>query len=274
VDYRDLWFGNHFAFYLTPYHKVQHKKLEYNALRQSNKVVVINRRIKEKLLVTYPFLSFDEVIIIPHGFDPADFNADVEKEIKPVNKMRLSYSGIFYENITPEYLLLAFKKLSAERPDIAANIELEFVGLLREENKKLVSQLGLNEFVRDLGYLEHKETVKRLKATDILWMMIGNTNNADTISTSKLFEYFGARKPILGCVPEGAAKMALKEYGAAFITSPDNVDEIKNALIEIHSLYLAKKLPVPKEEFVLKHDRIQLTEQLITQFQFHLREIE
>ncbi len=270
VDYRDLWFGNHFAFYPTPYHKQKHKKLEYASLKESNKIVVINRRIKEKLLTTYPFLSFDEIIIIPHGYDPQDF--EIEEYPSTSSKLKLTYSGIFYENITPEFLLKAFKQLSVERPDIAATYELEFIGLLRDENKKLIKELGLNEFVHEYGYLEHSFAVKRLKSSDVLWMMIGNTNNADTISTSKLFEYFGSRKPVLGCVPDGAAKNSLKEYNASFITSPDNLDEIKNVLIEIHSAFVNKKLPIPNEEFIKRHDRIALTEQLITQFQFYLRD--
>ena len=64
VDYRDLWYGNHFAFYPTPYHKYRHKKLEYRSLKAVEKVVVINRRIKEKLLLTYPFLSFKSIQMI------------------------------------------------------------------------------------------------------------------------------------------------------------------------------------------------------------------
>lgn len=270
VDYRDLWFGNHFSFYPTPYHKYKHKKLEYKALRAADKVVAINRKIKEKILLTYPFLSFNDVMIIPHGFDPADFESSKEK-IELSHKMKLTYAGIFYENITPEYFLKAFKQLSVERPDIAANIELEFIGYLRKENKKLISELGINEFVRDHGYLEHRETVKKLKASDVLWMMIGKIHNSDTISTSKLYEYFGMRKPILGCVVEGTAKSALQEYGASFITQPDDIHEIKEAIIKIHDLYQKKNLPTPNEEFVLKHDRITLTEQLIKAFQFYLK---
>lgn len=271
VDYRDLWFGNHFAFYPTPYHKYRHKKLEYNALRAADKVVVNNRKKKENLLLNYPLLKYNEVMIIPHGYDPADFENNSDKVVPPSSKMKLTYSGIFYENITPKYLLKAFKKLSIDRPDIAANIELEFIGHLRKENKKLIKELGINEFVRDHGYLEHHEVVKKLKTCDVLWMMIGRINNADTISTGKLAEYFGSRKPILGCVVEGADKTALKEYGASFITEPDDIQEIYNTLIKVHQLYSQKSLPVPNEEFVIKHDRIKLTEELTKAFQFYLK---
>lgn len=270
VDYRDLWVGNHFAFYPTFYHRYKHKKLEHKSLHLADKVVALNRRIKEKLLLTYPFLAFKDVMIIPHGFDPADFD-DKDDKVEHSKKMRLTYAGIFYENITPEYFLRAFKQLSIERPDIAANIELEFMGHLRKENIKLIGELGINEFVTDYGYLDHHETVKKLKASDVLWLMIGNIQNADTISTSKLYEYIGTGKPILGSVVEGVAKSALQEYGASFITKPDDILDIKNTIILIHDLYLKKNLPTPNRDFIQKHDRIKLTEELTKSFQFYLK---
>jgi glycosyltransferase involved in cell wall biosynthesis len=101
--------------------------------------------------------------------------------------------------------------------------------------------------------------------------MVGNRKNADTISTGKSFEYFGTRKPIIACVPEGALKSAMEEYGAAFITPPDDIDAIKNAIKEVYELYLNDKLPVPNEEFVQKHRRDVLTEQLTKQFQFLIK---
>jgi glycosyltransferase involved in cell wall biosynthesis len=270
VDYRDLWVGNHFAFYPSPWHKMKHKKLEYSALRASDNIIAINRRIKEKLLTTYNFLKFNEIVIIPHGFDPADFETECPKH-NHSGKIKLTYSGIFYESITPAYLLKAFKQLSIERPDISAKYQLEFIGHLRSENKKLIHELGLIEAVNEVGYLEHFEAVKRIRQSDVLWMMIGNSPNSDTVSTGKLFEYFGTGKPILGSVPDGAAKVALIEYGASFITPPDDVEQIKQKLIEIHNLFIKNELPVPNKEFIEKHNRINLTEQLVTQFQFCLR---
>lgn len=270
VDYRDLWYGNHFSFYITPYHKIKHKKLEYKALKQVDKVVVINRKIKEKILLNYPFLQFDDIIIIPHGYDSEDFQKNISYK-KLNNKMKLTYSGIFYENITPEFFLKAFKELSIEKPEIANNIELEFIGHLRKENQKLINELGLKNYVIEYGYLEHDEVIKRIMTADVLWMMIGNVLNADTISTSKLYEYFGTRKPILASVPEGAAKQALVEYGASFITNPDYISEIKEAIINIYHLYISQNLPKPNEDFVASLDRAKLTGQLTNAFQFYLK---
>lgn len=272
VDYRDLWTGNQFEFNLTPYHRHLHKKMEYADLKTADKIVAVNRRIKEKLLKTFQFLTFEDVIILPHGYDEDDF-----QKAKPIermnNKMRITYSGIFYEFITPKYFLKAFKKLSQERPDVAENIELHFLGHLRKENMKLVNKLGLQAYVTDYGYLEHTDAIRRIISSDVLWFMIGNHASAETITPGKLFEYFGARKPIIACAPEGAARAAAQEYGASFITDPDNVDQIKDAILQAHKLFRKGQLPKPNEDFVQRHRRDVLTEQLTTNFQFYLREV-
>ncbi len=271
VDYRDLWFGNHFGFYPTPYHKYKHKKLEYAALKVADKIITVNRRIKEKLITTYQFLHFDDFDIIPHGFDPQDFE-NVKPIIFETKKLRILYSGIFYENITPKYLLQAFFELSQERPDITENIELHFVGHFRKENRKLVKKLNLFENVIEHGYLDHSEVLRYLTAVDLLWVMLGNGVNMDMVSAGKLFEYFGTRKPIVATLPDGASKTAVENYNASFITKPNDINEIKLMFIKVYELYHKNKLPIPDEEFVIEHDRKYLTKKLVNNFQFFLKD--
>jgi glycosyltransferase involved in cell wall biosynthesis len=246
--------------------------MEYKALKVADKVVTINRKIKERLLSTFQFLTFEDILILPHGFDEEDFSSAVPIP-KANNKMRLTYTGLFYENITPKYFLQAFKKLTFERPDIAENIELHFIGHLRKENKRLIDKLNLQAYVKDYGYLEHKETIRRIVSSDVLWMMIGRGKSSDSISTGKLFEYFGSRKPVIACVPDGAAKIAAQEYGAAFVTEPDDIEQIKNAILKVHSMYRAGSLPQVNEDFVQKHRIDVLTEQLTKSFQFYMKAV-
>lgn len=271
VDYRDLWYGNQFEFMPTPYHTMKHKNYEYQSLKAADRIIAVNRRVKEALIKQYEFLTFEDINIIPHGFDPADIENAIPIP-KQNNKLILTYSGIFYEFITPVYLLKAFKKLSIERPDIAANIELHFVGHLRKENKRLINKLGLQEFVRDHGYLDHKDAVIKIMSSDVLWTMLGKNHSAHTITPGKIFEYIGTRKPILGCVPDGASKKALEDYGASFIVPPDDIDAIMNALIQINERYKKNMLPQPNEEYIERHNRVKLAEQLAKQFQFFLKE--
>lgn len=267
IDYRDMWYGNQFGFYPTLFHKYLHKKMEYKALKAADRIIVTNRKIKEKLLNRYKFLTFEDIYILSHGFDPEDFhNLPVVR--KSNSKMRLTYTGIFYEFITPKYFLQAFKELSIERPDVASNIELDFVGILRNENMKLIKKLGLQEFIKDYGYLNHRDALIKTVSSDVLWMMVGRGRNVDTVSSGKLYEYFGTAKPIMASITDGALKNSLIEYKASFITEPDNLDEIKNMILKIYEHYIQNQLPIPNEEFIQKHRRDILTEQLTKQFQF------
>lgn len=272
VDYRDLWYESYFSFYLTPLHKHLNKKEEYTALKAVDRVIVTNRRIKEKLLKDFPFLSFDDVVIISHGFDPEDFEK-IPPVPKPKNKLVIMYSGIFMAYNTPKYFLKAFKQLSVERPDIAAEIELHFVGYLGKENKKLVRKLNLHEFVKDFGYVDHDDSIAKIKSADVLWFMVDKLKNIDAILPGKIYEYIGAQKPIMACVPDGAAKMAVEEYGAGFICEPDNISEIKNTLLTVYDKYKKGELPKPDEAILQKYRRDYLTEILSKQFQQKLRPI-
>ena len=186
--------------------------------------------------------------------------------------MVLTYSGVFIEYSTPKYLLKAFKKIESERPDIASNIKLNFLGLLRKENKKLIKKLKLEEYITDFGYLTHKEAIEKLMSSDVLWLMVGRKKNIDAILPGKLFEYFGARKPIIACLPKGAARTATVAYEAAFITEPDDIDNIKDTILKVYELYVKNELPKPHEDYIEKHRRDFLTEQLTKQFQFLIKE--
>jgi len=270
ADYRDLWYQSYFSFYPTPFHRLLHKKKEYNALKAADRITVTNRKIKEKLLNTYPFLAYEDVVIISHGYDPEDFE-NISAQPKPSNRMVLMYSGIFMVYNTPKYFLKAFKQITIERPDIAMNIELHFVGFLRKENQKHIKKLNLQSFVKDHGYVNHTDSIAKIKSADVLWFMVGKRKNIDAILPGKVYEYIGARKPILACVPDGAAKMAVEESGAGFICSPDNINEIKETILKVYNSYKEGTLPIPSEDLVEKYRRDNLTELLTKQFQMKLR---
>ncbi|MCW9095390.1 MAG: glycosyltransferase family 4 protein [Ignavibacteriaceae bacterium] len=269
-DYRDIWYESYFAFYPTPLHKILHKKMEYKSLKAADKISVTNRIAKEKLIKTYNFLTYNDIIIISHGFDHEDFEK-IPAQPKSKNRMALMYSGIFMVYNTPKYLLRAFKELTIERPDITKNIELHFVGFLRKENVNLIQNLNLQEFVFDHGYLNHDESIAKIKSADILWMMVGKRKNIDSILPGKLYEYMGTAKPILACVPEGAAKLALSEYPASFVCEPDNINQIKETIIRLFDLYKRNEFPVIDEEIIAKYRRDFLTEQLAKQMNIILK---
>jgi glycosyltransferase involved in cell wall biosynthesis len=261
VDYRDLWYGNQFMRYPSLYHAEKHKKLERSVLKVADRVIVTNRKMKEKILHHHPdVMSFDRISIVSHGFDPQDMEAPIPA--KNNEKFWLSYAGIFYDFVTPQYFLQAYAQIKHQHPQIAHDMELHFVGHFRKENRALARSLGLERHIFDHGYQNHDETLRVLRMSDALWMMVGYAKNADTISSGKLYEYFGTRKPILACLPEGALRQSAEQYGAALLTSPDDVEAIRKAILTLYDAYKRKALPKPNATVVEQYRRDALTESL------------
>ncbi len=273
IDYRDPWVDYPFKFYPTPIHKWLNIRLEKKALRASSHVVTTNRRVKELLISRYRFLTYHDIDIITQGFDPEDFKAHVTGDESGMPggakgagthtpKMKVTYAGVFWEDRVPDYFLRGLHELLKEKPRLRGRIEAVFVGNFREENLKLVARLGLQDSVRILGYLSHPECVRELCTSDILWMIVGD----DMGSPGKTYEYIGARKPILGCVPEGFIKSTILEAGGV-VVEPKDVEGIKRALGDFFVRFERGALSGPTEDVVEKYNRLTLTGSLVKVFE-------
>ncbi|MBM2839698.1 MAG: glycosyl transferase group 1 [Bacteroidetes bacterium] len=260
-DYRDPWHDYPFKFFPTPLHKWRHYVLERRALRASSHVVTTNRRVKESLIARFPFLTHHDVDIIPQGFDPEDYKLNGATS-RTSKKMCITYAGIFWEDRVPDYFLRALHELFKEKPVLQGRIEACFVGNFRDENLRIVEELGLRDVVNVLGYLPHAECVKQLVASDVLWMIVGD----DFGSPGKTYEYIGARKPILGCVPDGFLKSTILEAGGKAV-APDDVEGIKRAIGEYYDLFEKKALKGPSADVVEKYNRVALTGNLAKIFE-------
>ena len=267
IDYRDSWMDNPYNFYPTPLHKSIVSRMERRVLHSSDHIITINRKIKELLLIRYKFLKYTDITIIPQGFDPEDFNIPENETLPKVKKFRITYSGTFIDKRTPKYFLRAVAKLLKENPEIRHNFEACFVGNFRKENEKIVDKLNLRDVVNIVGYVEHKECIKYLVTSDVLWMMIGEGKGEDMMSTGKLFEYIGAKKPILGCVPEGVAKNTILESKSGFVVDPYDVNGIAKILLDLFYRWKGGILPQPSDDFVNKYNRINLTSDLSKVFE-------
>lgn len=263
LDYRDPWIEYPHKFYPTPLHKLRHSNLERRVLKTSSHILTTNRRVKELLIQRYDFLGYHDVQILPQGFDPEDFQQVSEIGVVPRSgKMRVTYAGVFWEDRVPTYFLHALHALFQERPEWRQRIEALFMGKFRAENVKLVKKLGLSDAVTIVDYLPHRLCVNNLVASDVLWMIVGD----DVGSPGKVYEYIGARKPILGCVPEGFLKQTILEAGG-IVTEPHDVVGIKRALEEFYRRYEAGTLQGPRPDVVAKYDRIKLTAELVKVFE-------
>jgi glycosyltransferase involved in cell wall biosynthesis len=64
------------------------------------------------------------------------------------------------------------------------------------------------------------------------------------VLSGKVYEYLAAGRPILAVVPpDGAAAELVRETGAGVVAAPDDVEGIRDALLELHRRHPNGGLP-------------------------------
>jgi glycosyltransferase involved in cell wall biosynthesis len=260
LDYRDAWLDYPFKYFPTPLHRYLNYRLEKRVVKAADKIIVAHRRVKETLLTRYRHLSYHDVVIIPQGYDAADFSLE---PIPRHSRFRITHAGTFYAKRNPAALLHAVRLLLQESPQLERTLEICFVGTPRREDHQLVQKLGLEHLVKFLGYLDHRACTKYLLASDLLYFVLDN----DFQSPGKLYEYFGARKPILASIVDGYMKDVVMDSGAAVCIPLQDVAAHAQALRTLLQQHTSKRLQPPSEEFVQQFERRALTAELARQFE-------
>jgi hypothetical protein len=98
--------------------------------------------------------------------------------------------------------------------------------------------------------------------SDVVWVIVGD----DLGSPGKTYEYIGAGKPILGCVPQGFLKHTIEEAGGTTV-APNDVVGIKKAIAAYFEQFERHTLKGPKPEIIEKYNRVRLTGSLIKLFE-------
>lgn len=243
ADLRDPWTDIYYykSMLHTKWAKQKDLNYEKRVIEKSDKVVVVSDSIKQLLLNKSNLVKESKIHIIPNGFDDDDFLVSSKNN---KSKFLLSYVG----TITKDYPLDSIKKSISN-----LNINLEFTGKADEPTKLL-----LNEVASFNNHVKHKESINLLLASDMLLLVIPKISNNKGILTGKLFEYLGARKPILCIGPtDGDAAKIIEECKAG--KTFDYSDE--NGIYDFIETYMSNEFIFENKNY-LKYSRRNLTKNL------------
>ena len=265
IDYRDAWVDSPVLnFYPTPFHKMSNMRLEKGVLKDANKIITTNRRVKELIISRYGNIEYNDVKIIPHGYDEEDFEKAKTMELPLTNKMRITYSGSFYTR-NPKFYLEAIYKFFVKYPELKKEVEFCFIGIISKDNLALIKSYGIEDSLNILGYINHIECIKYLLASDVLFFMISRGENDDAAMPGKVGEYIGSRKNIIACIPEGVTKKILEKYNAIKFVD-ENPEELRNTFHDYYLMFRNKSLPAANNEVVEQFERKALTYELAKEF--------
>lgn len=268
TDFRDSWLDNPYHFYWTPIHRRMHYDMERKVIKASNLIITINRNIKEKLVARHSdILNMNSIKIFSQGFDQEDFDK-CKVSYEPNNQiMHWVYTGIFYERNTPIPLYKALSLLKTTYPDVYAKIKFDMVGYVQNDYVNQTKALQISELFTYHGYQEHPVVIEWLTKADALWLSLGVGKGYESISTGKVYEYLGSKKPILAITPNNDAAKLLRSFPVSKIVDPGLTEQIRDAIVEMYLNWKSKKtLPAASDVQLQQIERKFIASQLAKEF--------
>ncbi len=227
ADFRDPW--TFIDFYdklqLTSWADKRHRKMETRVFKEASKVVCVTW----SWAAEFKRQQGREVQVITNGFDPADF---IGAGTVPLDKkLTITHAGSLNADRNPESLWKALAELIEEEPSLREHLELQMIGPLDVSALDGMKNAGITDLLNHIPSLQHDEVVARLMTSQLLLLPLNDTPNIDGVVPGKLYEYLGAKRPIVAIgKTTGDSARIIKETGAGIIAGFGDVAALKAGL--------------------------------------------
>lgn len=232
AHFSDPWVDNPFAASDAGSRAIN-RLLERKVLSAADRIVFTSRETVDLVMAKYPCDWRNRVRIVPHAFEPNLFPRVSKTRCSEIT---IRYLGDFYGPRTPAPLFNALDHLIASNPAAVENVHFDMVGTLGDLR---LEKLGLFSLPNGLVNVEppvsYLESLSLMTSADGL-LVIDAPAERSVFLPSKLIDYIGAGRPILGITPPGTASTLIREIGG-WVADPTDVKSIAKHL-EIFMTFL------------------------------------
>lgn len=198
-----------------------------------------------------------KMIVAPNGYDPETF-AELPPHRPSPGRITLVHAGELYVGRDPRLLLDALADLRNNPVPGLPPIGMNFFGRATEgvfDLDEEIRRRQLQDRVQNLGQITYRQALGELVAADVLVLV--HTPNYRLGVPAKLYEYLGARRPILALAePESDVGWVLRTSGVAHrIASPTDGPGIRAALVELAQQHVRDDAPAPREDGLFQFTR-------------------
>jgi glycosyltransferase involved in cell wall biosynthesis len=199
--------------------------------RRADAIVTVSEAIAEEARAVDPAGA---VLTIANGSDFDDFAG---LEYRPGKRFRITHTGSFFGQRSPRAFLSALA-------DSGLDLVARFVGDFRGADREWAEQLELGDRLELHAYVPRRRALELQRDSEALLLLIPEAGGRGAgVLSGKVFEYLAAERPILAAVPpDGAAARLLRELEIGLVAPPDDVDAIKDALVELESRWRVGRL--------------------------------
>lgn len=193
ADLRDLWSQNH-NYYYGIIRKAVDRRLERKTLAGAGALVTVTPVWRDRLADLHRRKA---VYTVTNGFEPKFYTG----QAPPLpEKFTITYTGQVLYYSDPGNLrmfLSALKELIEEGTVAPGGMEVRFYTPFNDWLEAAIQKAGLGHTVKQWGSVSREAAAERQRESHLLAMFNWDTTKERGCYPTKIFEYLGARRPIL-----------------------------------------------------------------------------
>ena len=235
-------------------------------LDNSDRAIFVSQKLKEFVLSKYSNNINQKGAVIPHCFDKNLYPNHIKRK---KDEFKFAYIGAFYLKRNPGPLFKALELVLKRNKHLEKKIKLELIGGVNPyaayKSKyldRMIMKYNLSRITNVYPKVDYKSSLHSMMEADCLIVIDANVANSPFLP-SKLVDYMGAGKPILGITPDNSTTSdILKEMGfPAF--NYNEITEIANFIEDLSTGEFSYKI---NDQFVNRFEVPATTKKLIYQF--------
>ena len=233
ADFRDPWTDIDFYADLLPgkWADNKHRKLEKAVLINADEVVTVSQACAEGL----EQIGQRKVHVITNGYNFPEFDSS---QVVLDSTFTIAHFGSMPYARNPKVLWQALHLIKLEQPTLFKKIKVKLIGPVDYKVFESARELDVEECIEHIPSVTHKQSIEAQRTTPMLLLVANNTGNVKGIVTGKVFEYLGAKRPIvaIGELDSDLEKIILTTNSGSFIDYAQ-VDRMKEVILQNHEAF-------------------------------------
>jgi len=211
-----------------------YQRIESAVAQHASRLVFVTPNARELYRSRYSTVPAENFVLIENGYDDASFAAaESGLDRSPLNEgcVTLLHSGIVYPSERdPRAFFMALGRLRRAGRVDSRNVRIRFRGPVHADLlRRLAAESGTQELVELLAPVPYHEALQEMLRAEGLIVMQGSNCNEQI--PAKLYEYFRARRPILGLAdPLGDTGKVMRDAGVTHIAKLEDTVQVESAI--------------------------------------------
>lgn len=252
LDYRDEWTECPFDFVQKD---GSDRRWERRCLRHASAVFFTTESHRRHQLATFPELAPQKAFVVSNGWEPEEFvqPAGESRGERPAHDtLRISHVGSLAGQTPPHDFLASLERLLTDEPEWARRVRVQFIGRRGPGAAEAIRAFRFPAVLEVIDHIGKRDAVRRMQESDVLLVIA--RQGLERYLPAKIFDYLGARRPVLVYGLRGESSELVEQLGAGVFCPAGSSAALRDALVRLQTLDMPSH-DAPVNDWLSEHRR-------------------